>query len=221
MFTGIIEEIGTLLRMTRQGEAYELTIAASKILEDVKLGDSISVNGICLTVTRFHSNQFTVDAVPETIRRTNLAQLRTGSSLNLERAMAAGGRFGGHFVSGHVDGTASMTHRSEEGNAVVFTFSPNDQSILKYILPKGSIAIDGISLTVMDVNDSSFQVSIIPHTLDETILRLKQAGDTVNLECDMIGKYIERFLLYRESREQHPPKKSRLNEQFLVDNGFA
>jgi riboflavin synthase len=221
MFTGIIEEIGTLLRMNRQGEAFELTIEASKIIEDVKLGDSISVNGVCLTVTRYQSKQFTVDAVPETVRRTNLSQLRIGSPLNLERAMAAGGRFGGHFVSGHIDGTATITHRMVEGNATVFTFSPGDQSMLKYILPKGSAAIDGISLTVMDVNDSSFRVSMIPHTLDETILKQKQMGDTINLECDMIGKYIERFLLHREDRESRQPKKSRLSEQFLVDNGFA
>jgi riboflavin synthase len=218
MFTGIIEEVGTLRRMARSGDGYRLMIDATTMVEDVKLGDSIAVNGICLTVTEFSTRHFSADAVPETVRRTNLSQIQTGSPLNLERAMAAGGRFGGHFVSGHIDGTALLKSRAEESNAVVFTFVPSETRLLRYVLPKGSIAIDGISLTVMDVEEDHFRVSVIPHTLDQTALKNKQVGDTVNLECDMIGKYIERFLSYRERSDQKP---SSLSEQFLKEHGFA
>ncbi|MEX2105044.1 MAG: riboflavin synthase [Bacilli bacterium] len=218
MFTGIVEEVGKLARLDRRGEAYQLTFEVQGILEDVKLGDSISVNGICLTVTHFSSHLFTVDAVPETVRQTNLSGLNRGSTVNLERAMKADGRFGGHFVSGHIDGTAIITRRTVEENAVVFTFSPDDIRMLKYIIPKGSVAIDGISLTVMGLDHTGFQVSVIPHTMEQTTLLSKQKGDKINLECDMIGKYIEKFVSHQVEQSKHT--SSLLDERFLVDNGF-
>ncbi len=218
MFTGIVEEVGKLVRLDRQGEAFQLTFDARVILDDVKLGDSISVNGICLTVTHFSSHSFTVDAVPETVRRTNLSRLNRGSTVNLERAMKANGRFGGHFVSGHIDGTATITHRTVEENAVVFTCSLDDVKMLKYIIPKGSVALDGISLTVMGIDQTGFQVSVIPHTMEQTTLLSKQKGDKINIECDMIGKYIEKFFSHQVEQNKHT--SSRLDERFLVDNGF-
>jgi riboflavin synthase len=232
MFTGIIEEKGTLLAMQRQGEAYRLTIGASKVLTDVNLGDSIAVNGICLTVTSYRSNQFTVDAVPETVRRTTLSGLKPGALLNLERAMAAGGRFGGHFVAGHVDAVGHIRGSEREGNAVVYTIQPTDPSVMKYMLPKGSVAIDGISLTIMDVDQDGFRVSVIPHTMVETTLPAKAAGDLVNLECDMLGKYIERFLMHRfgdgspghggtAAGSSSSSAKKGITEQFLIDNGYV
>lgn len=223
MFTGIVEELGSLEQMHRAADSYRLAFHANKVLEGVNLGDSIAVNGICLTVTSFGERYFTADAVPETVQRTTLASLRPGSKVNLERAMAAGGRFGGHFVSGHIDGTAVLSHKAKEGNAFVLHFRPNDSHYLKYILPKGSIAIDGISLTVMDVTADSFNVSIIPHTWGETTLSYKQVGEPVNIECDMIGKYVERFLSYRFGGEEPPRRmpKGTLTEQFLADNGFV
>lgn len=203
--------------MTRQGEAYQITIAAEKVLEDVHLGDSIAVNGICLTVTHFNAASFTVDAVPETVRRSNLSSLKNGSLVNLERAMAANGRFGGHIVAGHVDSTATILSRERESNAVVFRFRLEQKDSIRYILPKGSITVDGISLTVVDVGDDTFSVSIIPHTLPSTNLAGKHVGDTVNLECDLVGKYIERFLLFRKGGAS---SSSRITEHFLTENGF-
>jgi len=171
-----------------------LTIAAKRVLEDVKLGDSIAVNGVCLTVIAFDGATFSVDVMPETYRRTTLESLTTGSPVNLERAMAANGRFGGHIVQGHVDTTGRIASRRQEENAVVFRIEPADPGLLKYIIPHGSITIDGISLTVVETGEAHFTVSIIPHTLAETVLRYKQAGDKVNLEADVLGKYIERLL---------------------------
>nr|WP_313782371.1 riboflavin synthase [Paenibacillus larvae] len=193
MFTGIIEEIGTMRRIDRQGQALILTIGAKKILEDIHLGDSIAVNGVCLTVVAFQDQEFSVDVMPETFRSTNLAKLKTGSRVNLERAMQAGGRYGGHIVQGHVDGTAVVIGKDREENAVVYRFRPLTGRLTRYIIPKGSITIDGISLTVVDTKEGTFSVSIIPHTLAETILNDKGPGDTVNIECDIIGKYIEHF----------------------------
>ncbi len=217
MFTGIIEEVGKIVKIEKRGEGYRLAIQASTVLTDVQLGDSIAVNGICLTVTSFTSNIFTVDAVPETVRKTNLSLLSRGSFVNLERAMKAGGRFGGHFVAGHIDGIGTITGRQVEHNAIILSISPADLELLKYIIPKGSIAIDGISLTIMNVDDAEFNLSIIPHTMEQTTLINKTIGDQVNLEGDMIGKYIERFVTFQT---QGQAKSSRLDEQFLKDNGF-
>lgn len=217
MFTGIVEEIGTLLQINQTGQSYELMIQAKRVLDDVRVGDSISVNGVCLTVTSFQAGSFAADVVPETLRRTNLSRLRIGFPLNLERAMAANGRFGGHIVSGHIDGTAHIVHKHKEVNALVYTFRPNQSDMLKYIIAKGSVALDGTSLTVMDVAEDHFRVSVIPHTLEQTILRHKDAGDTVNVECDIVGKYIERLMQWQGKPSGTP---SRITEQLLADNGF-
>lgn len=217
MFTGIVEEVGKIRRI-QQGDLWiALEISGDKVLQGVKLGDSIAVNGTCLTVTSFTKTTFTVDVMPETVKKTSLVSLTIGSPVNLERAMAAGDRFGGHFVSGHVDGTGLIKEKKPYGNAVLITIEANDD-ILRYTIPKGSIAIDGISLTIVDTDVSTLTVSIIPHTLEETVLKLKNPGDIVNLECDMIGKYIERFITMRENRDSK--KSSSLTTEFLIDNGF-
>ena len=211
MFTGIIEEIGCLME-SRQGS---LRIRAKKVLEDVHLGDSIAVNGVCLTVTGFDAASFSVDVMAETLRRSNLGGLSTGSRVNLERAMAADGRFGGHIVSGHIDDTGTITRLEQEGNAVWVTVSCRKE-LLRYIAEKGSITIDGISLTVASLWEHGFQVSIIPHTGSETTLLEKKTGDLVNLETDLIAKYIERLL--RPAAAE--PAKSSIDLEFLQKNGF-
>lgn len=193
MFTGIIEEVGRLVSIKSGARSAALTISASEILTDLSLGDSIAVNGVCLTVTAFDSRTFTTDVMPETLRRTNLRQLHGQSPVNLERALAANGRFGGHIVSGHIDGTGVIRSVSRDDNAVWYTIRASGD-ILRYIVQKGSIAIDGISLTVAQVTDTSFSVSVIPHTAANTTLGAKKTGDTVNLENDCIGKYVEKLL---------------------------
>jgi len=219
MFTGLVEEVGTIKEVRPAGKAVHLSIKASKVLEGVQLGDSIACNGICLTVTHFDKDSFTVDAIPETMRRTTLHELAAGSPINLERAMAMGQRFGGHIVSGHVDGVGRIVSIVEEDIAKVVRISAPSE-VLRYVVEKGSITIDGISLTVMDVDSESFRVSIIPHTWMVTVLRHRRVGSTVNLECDIIGKYVERLL------GPHLPggtqaKSSRVSMDFLRDNGFA
>ncbi|USB34727.1 riboflavin synthase [Paenibacillus sp. YPG26] len=223
MFTGLVEEVGTLKSVQRKGEAMVLDIQASVIMEDLKLGDSIAVNGVCLTAVSNQGNSFAVDVMPETYRHTNLSALKVGGKVNLERAMAAGGRFGGHIVQGHVDGTGTITGVTRDQNAVVYDIAPSQQSLFKYIIPQGSITIDGISLTVVRSNGEKFSVSIIPHTLAETALSDKRAGDTVNLECDVLGKYVEHLLNYgsREKGMEAAPNKQGVGMQFLIENGFA
>lgn len=213
MFTGIIEETGALQEM-RSGS---LLIRASKVLEDVHLGDSIAVNGVCLTVTAFDKNSFQVDVMAETLRRSSLGSLKKGSRVNLERAMAANGRFGGHIVSGHIDDTGTVTSLKREGNAVWVTIECSS-SLLRYIAEKGSITIDGISLTVAALTETGFQVSIIPHTGAETTLLEKRAGDVVNLETDLIAKYLERLMQPQKSEKEKTSKGIDLN--FLIENGF-
>jgi riboflavin synthase len=219
MFTGLIEEIGTLRNLQRRGEAMVLTLSADKILEDVKMGDSISVNGVCLTVISFDRTTFAVDVMPETFRHTNLRELAPGEPVNLERAMIAGGRFGGHLVQGHVDGTGVIKSRVPEANAVVFTIQPHRPEVLRTVVPQGSVTLDGISLTVVDVDwdSETFAVSIIPHTLKETILQNKHAGDTINIENDILGKYVEQLL---GLRERSPNRRTGLSESTLRENGF-
>jgi riboflavin synthase len=212
MFTGIIEEVGIIKGIQKGANWSIMTIQAASILKDVQLGDSIAVNGICLTVTSFKASQFTVDVMPETMDKTNLSELSIGAQVNLERAMTAGGRFGGHFVSGHVDGTGTISSIQNYGNAVLFDIKA-PESLLYYMIPKGSITIDGISLTILDIESDRFRVSVIPHTLDHTVLKTKQAGHKVNLECDMIGKYIEKFISGRKPA-------SKLSESFLAEHGF-
>ncbi|MBP3312072.1 MAG: riboflavin synthase [Butyricicoccus sp.] len=214
MFTGIIEEVGTVRRVST-GAAYgTIDIQASTVLEGTKLGDSIAVNGVCLTVTSLSSDGFTADVMAETMRRSALGQLRSGSKVDLERAMAADGRFGGHIVSGHIDGVGTIRDMKHEGNAVWVTITAS-AAILRGIVEKGSIAIDGISLTVAAVDDTSFSVSIIPHTGAQTILLDKKPGDPVNLENDIIGKYVQRFLEPAPKAET-----SNITMEFLAKHGF-
>jgi riboflavin synthase len=226
MFTGIIEEIGELRRIYRQGQAMVLTIGAKLILSDVKPGDSISVNGVCLTVIAYDTDSFSVDVMPETYRKSNLRMLQSGSRVNLERAMAVNGRFGGHIVQGHVDTPAVILSRTPEENAVVFRFEPVKKDIFKYIIPSGSITIDGISLTVVEVMDHSVSVSIIPHTLAQTVLQDKKPGDTVNIECDVLSKYMERLLSFpsvgtdRGSGTVNSKRQSSMTVDYLAEHGF-
>ncbi len=202
MFTGIIEEKGKLLQVRMEGVSGSIKIAASKVLEGTKTGDSIAVNGVCLTVTQMDSSSFCADVMAETLRRSNLGSLTKGSSVNLERAMAADGRFGGHMVSGHIDGTGTVSKIKNEGNAVwVYIQAP--EKILGLIVEKGSIAIDGISLTVASVSGTDFAVSIIPHTGDSTTLLEKKCGDIVNLENDIVGKYIQSFMMKQDSEKEN------------------
>src|SRR4051794_34218841 len=172
MFTGIIEEIGKVVKIQRSANSYVLTIEAKKILQDVHLGDSIAVNGVCLTVTSFSGMQFTVDVMPETVKATSLNNVQSGTKVNLERAMAAGGRFGGHFVSGHADGTGVIKRKQALENAIYYEIEA-DPEVLRFVIVRGSVAVDGTSLTVFDVSDCSFTLSLIPHTLSETVLGLK------------------------------------------------
>lgn len=213
MFTGIIEEIGTLENIG----SGSLTIHAEKVLEDVHLGDSIAVNGVCLTVTSFSKTNFQVDVMPETLRRSSLGSIKKGGRVNLERAMAADGRFGGHIVSGHIDDTGTVTKKQREGNAVWVSIECGG-NLLRYIAEKGSITIDGISLTVAALTDTGFQVSIIPHTGGETTLLEKEPGDIVNLETDILAKYMERLMLPRE--EPRSQDRGGIDLEFLRENGF-
>jgi riboflavin synthase len=220
MFTGLIEEKGVLRSVQRRGEAMILKISADKVIEDIKLGDSISINGVCLTVIEFDRQSFSVDVMPETYRLTNLHSIPPGSPLNLERAMMAGGRFGGHLVQGHVDGTGVIRGRLQEANAVVYTIEPHKPEMLRHMVQQGSVTLDGISLTVVSVNQEGgrFTVSIIPHTLRETVLQHKHPGDTLNIECDILGKYVDHLLSLRVG--QPTAKSSGLTESSLRDNGF-
>ncbi|MGM9917034.1 riboflavin synthase [Anaerotignum sp.] len=214
MFTGLIEEIGSVRRVVSGAEWGSIAIACKDILPGTKIGDSIAVNGVCLTVTTLQKDGFTADVMAETLRRSDLGALRQGDPVNLERAMAADGRFGGHIVAGHVDGTGTLARKKQEGNAMVLTIAAAP-AILYEIVEKGSITIDGVSLTVVSVNQDNFTVSIIPHTGAKTILLDKKIGDPVNLETDVIAKYIRRF-----TTPQKEEKKSGLTLSFLQENGF-
>ena len=216
MFTGIVEEIGTLNSVKNKTEALEVSVSAQHILMDVNLGDSISVNGVCLTVTAFTERTVSFDVMPETYRATNIHELTQGDPVNLERAMAAGGRFGGHLVSGHIDGTGKIVSKRPESNAVYYEIALPDE-LIHYFVYKGSIAVDGTSLTVFGVKDDKVTISLIPHTMEHTVLGGKGPGDRVNIECDMIGKYVAHFLTGQKNEEP----KSALSKQFLSDNGFA
>lgn len=216
MFTGIVEEIGIVKRIISGRSSGEIEIEASKVLENTKIGDSIAVNGVCLTVTKLGTGSFTADVMPETLRRTNLGSLGTGGIVDLERAMPADGRFGGHIVSGHIDGTGSIMSMRREENAVWVRIKTSPQ-ILELIIEKGSIAIDGISLTVASLDSESFQVSIIPHTADETVLLRKKPGDEVNLENDIVGKYVKKLMGIQTACEK---KESRITMEFLAEHGF-
>lgn len=214
MFTGIIEEMGLVKRIDRGSKSCILEIQCNEVLTDAKIGDSIATNGVCLTVTTMSSNSYTADVMPETLNKSSLGELKIGDRVNLERAMVANGRFGGHIVSGHIDGTGYIEKTMQDDNAIWYTIAA-DSSLLKYIVKKGSIAIDGISLTVADVSERNFKVSIIPHSQSKTNLQFKKTGAIVNLECDIIGKYVEKLMDYKKEEE-----KSNITEAFLIQNGF-
>lgn len=218
MFTGIIEESGTIKRITLQGNSGQIAIRAEKVLEGTKIGDSIAVNGICLTVTSLQADGFTADVMAETIRRSSLGESKAGDAVNLERAMAAGGRFGGHIVSGHIDGTGTISSYKKEENAVWVTIETTPE-ILQLIVEKGSICIDGISLTVAGVGSSEFQVSVIPHTGEETTLLKKKPGSLVNLENDVVGKYVQK-LLGLEPEQKRNTKSSGITMEMLEEYGI-
>lgn len=188
MFTGIVEELGTV----RSAEPHRLTIAASTVMDDLKVGDSMCVNGACLTVTSRDGGSFTVDVVPETLRRTNLGELATGHPVNLERSLPANGRFGGHIVQGHVDATGTVSSIEQEGDALLMRFSA-PPVVMRYVVEKGFVAVDGASLTVVNCDSQSFLVTVIPHTRRHTVLGTRTKGDRVNLEVDIVAKYVERL----------------------------
>ncbi len=216
MFTGLVEEIGQVINISTGTNSAEITIKGEKVLKDIKLGDSISVNGVCLTVKRFSENNFTLDVMPETVRRSNLNNLIKGSKVNLERAMALGERLGGHIVSGHIDDCGKIINIKNEDIATWITVKVSNE-ILKYIVLKGSVAVDGVSLTVAEVNQEGFSISLIPHTKGETTLYEKKIGEEVNIECDLIGKYVERLIFMKNKEES---KKSKITEDMLKESGF-
>jgi riboflavin synthase len=205
MFTGIVEEIGTI---TAAG-SNRLTVAAQKVLDDTRLGDSVAVNGVCLTTTGLSNDSFTVDVMPETLRRTNLGSLRPGDKVNLERPLAVGGRFGGHFVQGHVDDIGKVLSVTPEGSALLLQFGA-PQDIMKYVVEKGFIAVDGVSLTVVGYDSNAFSVSLVGYTREHTTLGSFKPGDVVNLEVDIIAKYVERLRGDGKS----------IDKEFLAEHGF-
>ena len=220
MFTGIVEEIGAVRAVVSGGEWGSLSIGARRGLEDTRRGDSIAVNGVCLTVTALSRDGFTADVMAETLRRSNLGALKVGEAVNLERALAANGRFGGHIVSGHVDNLGEIVNTKQEGSALWLTLSaPPD--VLELVVKKGSVTLDGVSLTVAERTERTFSVSLIPTTQTDTTLLRKRPGDKINLETDIIGKYV-RALLHKSAPAALPegqPTESRLTEDFLRRNG--
>lgn len=211
MFTGIVEELGTIKNVQTSASSMQLIIQAKRILEDIKLGDSIAVNGVCLTVIAFSRFEFTVDVMPETFYATTTKLLNSSSVVNLERALAANGRFGGHFVTGHVDGVGTILKKRHAANAVyIDIIVPEEAS--HFCIPKGSITIDGTSLTIFAINKSTVTVSLIPHTNKETVLGMKKAGELVNIEGDMLGKYVHQFSTKKS--------ESTITQEFLQQNGF-
>lgn len=224
MFTGIIEEVGTVMSVKSSANAMKLTIRAPKVTQDINMGDSIAVNGICLTACGLGRESFTVDVMGETLSRTSLKVLKCGSHVNLERALTLNGRLGGHIVSGHIDGIGTVTTIKNDDIARLITISA-PQAVMDLIVEKGSVAVDGISLTVASVSSGDFTVSVIPHTMDNTILTEKTPGDTVNLENDCIGKYVRKLMELSEHEMQDAAArrcsgKSRVTAGFLTENGF-
>ncbi len=217
MFTGIIEETGTVQNIKKNHVSAVLTIQCNKVLENTLIGDSIAVNGVCLTVTSMGSNYFTADVMAETANRSSLGKLTGGSIVNLERAMAANGRVVGHIVSGHIDSVGYITDIVQDENAVWYTISV-DEKLTRYIVEKGSVTLDGISLTIASVDKDSFKVSTIPHTRTVTNLKGKQVGDMINVECDMLGKYVEKLLQFNNT--DNKKQESKITMEFLRENGF-
>ncbi len=216
MFTGIVEEIGIVKAIMPGANSIKLSIKANKVLTDTKLGDSIAVNGVCLTVTFLANDYFVADVMPESMRKTNMGLLKIGEKVNLERALTLNSRLGGHIVSGHIDGIAKIIEIQKEDNATRVTIKATDK-ILKYIISEGSVTLDGVSLTVATLNKDSFTVSLIPHTAEVTTLLNKSIGAVINVENDVIGKYVERLLNFTEVKKQEKPS---LSLAFLRENGF-
>lgn len=220
MFTGIIEEVGKITAVIKGQRSSQLWVQGAVTMDDLKLGDSVAVNGVCLTVSQLSGNKWMADVMSETLNRSNLGDLKGGSAVNLERAMPANGRFGGHMVAGHIDGTGHIVQITKDDNAVIFEIGAPPK-ILRYIIEKGSIAIDGISLTVIEMTSVSFKVSIIPHTVKQTILGIKKPGDPVNLENDLVGKYIEKLLMNPAPKtDRHQEKSAGVTIDFLTQAGF-
>lgn len=219
MFTGLVEEIGKIIKITKGRNSYQFSIQAEKVLSDIKLGDSVATNGACLTVVERTNSSFTVDIMAETVKRTNFGKMKLGDTVNLERAMLLSDRLGGHLVSGHIDGIGKISNIKKEDIANIISIEA-PKEILYQMLNKGSITIDGISLTILSVNEKDFQVSIIPHTAQETTLIKKKIGDFVNLETDMIGKYVLRFLKPGKKENLTQAKASKLSMDFLAENGY-
>jgi len=215
LFTGLVEELGIIKAIYHGADSSRLQIAARVVLEDVKLGDSIAVNGVCLTVVDFTKDNFQAEVMAETLKKTNLKELKKGDRVNLERALQIGDRLGGHLVSGHVDGVGKITEQKRHDIALV-TRIETPENVLQYLIPKGSVAIDGISLTIVDVNENDFTVSLIPHTRLLTTLGLKKVGDKVNLEVDMLARYVEKFVNKKPTRN----KEKGISVEFLAENGF-
>lgn len=215
MFTGIVEEVGRIEKISHGKDSARLTISAKTVLEGTKEGDSIAVNGICLTVTSLFSEGFTADVMHETLNRSSLAKLTDKSLVNLERAMPANGRFGGHIVSGHVDGVGKIVRIQRDDIAIWYTIETTAE-ILRYIVEKGSVTVDGISLTVAKVSTGNFCISAIPHTIEKTVLKERREGSLVNLETDVIGKYVEKLL----NIQAKPQKNSTITRDFLDKYGF-
>lgn len=214
MFTGIIEEIGSVRSITYGSSSIRISLDCTKITDDIKVGDSVAVNGVCLTVTSSSEKWF--DVMPETMRTTNLGNLKTSDKVNLERALKLNDRLGGHLVSGHIDGIGKITNKVKEDNAVWLTIEAS-REILRYIVKKGSVALDGTSLTVAEINKDSFKVSLIPLTFGATTLGLKNTGDIVNIECDVIGKYVEKLIYGYKNVDVN---KNELSMKFLKEHGF-
>jgi len=218
MFTGLVEELGKVKAITRGTKSARLTITSNKVISDVKIGDSIAVNGTCLTVVGYAANWFTADIMPETVESTAIAGFQIGDTVNLERTLRVGDRFGGHIVSGHIDGVGIIIGKDTNDNAIVVKIKAGSE-VMRYIVKKGSIAIDGISLTVVNYDSDWFTVSLIPHSAGMTTLGFKKTGDVVNLEADMIGKYVEKLLGFHSAQPQGTTSKIGMN--FLQKHGFT
>ncbi len=216
MFTGIVEEMGAVTALDKTLAGTRVTILASTVLADLKVGDSISVSGTCLTVVTKNERSFSVEVSPETLSVTTLGGLSGGTPVNLERAVKLNERIGGHLVAGHVDGIGTIRSRHQEGNAIVFGIEAPPE-VLRYCVPKGSVTVDGISLTTNEVTDRAFSVAVIPHTATVTTLGLKQVNDSVNLESDLIGKYVERLLQQRGHLSKTTPV---IDKEYLQKKGL-
>lgn len=219
MFTGIIEELGTVIRIDRGPRSARLAVAGPVVLSDVRIGDSIAVNGVCLTVVDFDREVFRADVMAETLDRTNLGILRPGDRVNLERAARLGDRLGGHLVSGHIDGVGTIKTRRTLDIAILYEITA-PEAVSRYLVPKGSVAIDGVSLTVVEAENGWFSVSLIPHTAEMTTLGRKKAGDRVNLEADLIGKYVDRLLGPHREETAASKQPAGLTLDFLSEHGF-